>query len=516
MANKALFTSGGRSKHAVPATNTVNRAGGVAYTLSDKEALAQYAATCMFGQMYYASGSEQLDEVLVLANKVDVEFLAKIAIYSRKNALLKDVPALLVAVLATRDTNLFKQVFPKVIDNARMVRNFVQIMRSGKVGRKSLGSASKRAVQAWFAKQTDDQIFRGSVGNDPSMGDVLKLVHPKPETKAREALYAYIMGKEYDAAQLPKLVQEFESFKKNPSSFDVTPDVPFQMLTSLGLTTKHWTGIAKNAGWQMLRMNLNTFERHGVFGDHKVLDAVAARLSDAAEIAKARQYPYQIYTALQAAGTKNIELNLALQTALDHSMSNVPKLSGNTVICLDNSGSMHALVSGKGTTTCLQAGALFATALLRANPTAKFVIFNDKAQWVSLNPRDSVYTNIKKILGIRSGGTAISAPFALSGFDWADNVIIISDNESWVDSTGKGRPTALMSKWTAHRSKKKDAKMILMDLAPNAHSQAANDRKDILKVGGFSDSVFDVVGHFLNNQNQGSAWVEKIESMISL
>ena len=45
------------------------------------------------------------------------------------------------------------------------------------------------------------------------------------------------------------------------------PDVPFQMLTSLELKTEHWKQIASNAPWQMTRMNLNTFARHGVFDE---------------------------------------------------------------------------------------------------------------------------------------------------------------------------------------------------------------------------------------------------------
>jgi 60 kDa SS-A/Ro ribonucleoprotein len=45
---------------------------------------------------------------------------------------MKDVPALLVAVLSVKDRDLFKAVFPRVMDNGKMLRNFVQIMRSGK------------------------------------------------------------------------------------------------------------------------------------------------------------------------------------------------------------------------------------------------------------------------------------------------------------------------------------------------------------------------------------------------
>lgn len=66
-------------------------------------------------------------------------------------------------------------------------RNFVQILRSGVVGRKSLGSRPKRLVQGWLNSRTDAQLLRASVGNDPSLADVLKMVRPKPETPERAA-----------------------------------------------------------------------------------------------------------------------------------------------------------------------------------------------------------------------------------------------------------------------------------------------------------------------------------------
>ena len=100
-----------------------------------------------------------------------------------------------------------------MIDDGRMLRNFVQIMRSGVVGRKSLGTLPKRLVQAWFDRRTDDQIFRASVGNDPSLADVIRMVHPKPTSASRAALFGYLIGQPHDATALPELVKAFEAFK---------------------------------------------------------------------------------------------------------------------------------------------------------------------------------------------------------------------------------------------------------------------------------------------------------------
>ena len=62
MVTKNLFKSKSSNSNRavalkVPATNTVNNAGGTAYSLSDKGALAQFAMTGCFNGTYYCSSA---------------------------------------------------------------------------------------------------------------------------------------------------------------------------------------------------------------------------------------------------------------------------------------------------------------------------------------------------------------------------------------------------------------------------------------------------------------------------
>ena len=59
---------------------------------------------------------------------------------------MKDMPALLLAVLAQKDVNMLARVFDQVVDNGKMLRNFAQIIRSGAVGRKSFGNRPKKLM----------------------------------------------------------------------------------------------------------------------------------------------------------------------------------------------------------------------------------------------------------------------------------------------------------------------------------------------------------------------------------
>lgn len=60
---------------------------------------------------------------------------------------MKDLSALLTAWLAQHSKDGVEPVFAQVIDNGRMLRNFVQILRFGQVGWTSLSNQPKRRVQ---------------------------------------------------------------------------------------------------------------------------------------------------------------------------------------------------------------------------------------------------------------------------------------------------------------------------------------------------------------------------------
>ncbi len=515
MANKNLFVA--YAGKLLPRAATKNRAGAPAYALTARHQLAQLAMTGTLAPTFYANEHRQLADVMELAGKVPPLFVAKAAIYARQNGSMKDMPALLLAALSITDPKLFARAFPRVVDNGRMVRTFVQIMRSGAVGRKSLGSRPKAQVEAWLNAATDRQILNAAVGQSPSLADVIKMVHPKPASAERRALYAYLIGKPYDVALVPEAVRAFEAFKRDCSN--PVPDVPFQMLTSLELTPQHWAEIAKSAGWQMLRMNLNTFDRHCVFAIDGFAEMVAARLKDPAEIAKARVLPYQLMAAYMAA-SQDVPMIVrdALQDAMEIAIANVPAITGNVVVCPDVSGSMASPATGfrKGATSavrCIDVAALVAAAMLRVNKTARVLPFECDVVDVALNPRDSVMTNAAKLAAVGGGGTNCSAPLAQLNAERAkaDLVVFVSDNQSWMDAKSAAA-TGLMIEWTKLKARCPNAKLVCIDIQPYGTTQAI-ERDDILNVGGFSDAVFEAVATFANGSMGSAHWVGEIEKI---
>ena len=511
MANKSLFASA--ISRLLPAANSLNQEAAPAYAYGPEAMLAQLAATGTLSDNFYGSGEAQLSKVLDAARGVEPLYAAKAAVYARQSGAMKDMPALLAAFLTLAEPALAARVFNRVIDNGRMLRSFVQILRSGQAGRTSLGTAPKRLVQQWLEKAGMRDLMAVATGNDPSLKDILRMVHPKPADAGRQAFYAWVLERPYDVAALPAEIAAFEAWKREPSG--PLPPVPFEWLTSFALTSAQWGELAGRMGWQALRMNLNTLARNGAFAVEGVTALVAARLSNAEAVKRARVLPYQLMMSLNAAG-KGVPLKVqaALEEALETSLCRAAVLDGNIVVAPDVSGSMRSPVTGarKGASSkvrCVDVAALVTAAILRGNRVARVLPFEDKVVDIALDPYARVAANAQLLAAIPSGGTNVSAPLARLNAERAkvDLVVIVSDNQSWVDAV-RGGATQTMREWDRLKNRNPGAKLVCIDLQPYGTTQASG-RADILNVGGFSDAVFDTIARFSRGETRD--WVEIVK-----
>jgi 60 kDa SS-A/Ro ribonucleoprotein len=545
MANKTLFSS---VKSNLPRTDARNEAGGPAYALAPKQALAQVAATGCFGNAYYTSAEGQLDTLRALLDQVDDNlFLAKLAVYARERAAMKDMPAALVVALSTRDPALLHRVFDRVVDNGRVLRTVFQMVRSGQFGRKGLSSSLQRAFQRWLNEASVGKLLSASIGSDPSLRDILRMARPTPKDNARRALFGWLTDKEVERwapageADLPAQVQALIAYRQatSPEAQSLILgdlSVRWDLLADAAQGPLVWKAIARQMGPQALRMNLNTLMRHEVFGksnnDREMVEYVAGRLSDADEIRRSRQFPYQFLAAyLNAEAELPHAIKTALHRAAEIACGNVPELPGPVVIGLDTSGSMSCAITGhrgRGATSkmrCVDVAALFAAAILRRNPDSVIIPFDTRAYDVKIDPNDSILSLAERLAKYGGGGTDCSLPLQTANKQYAKRrfagCVLVSDMESWIYSGhpfahGAQGATGAMTEWTKFVKTQRehgvtDPKLICINLQPYTTTQAP-ERGDILNIGGFSDAVFQVVAAFLEDDaNRFVAEVEAIE-----
>lgn len=532
-----------------PASDRSNHESAPAYLHTSEHALIQLAFTGTFNSTFYVKGKDQLENAKKLSMDVSPRRLAQIAIAGRQHGYMKDAPAFLLCLLSQRDTTLFAKAFPKVITNAKMLRTYTQMALSGQAG-KLINLASgvhRRMYQQFFDDLSAEAIFNGDVGDKPSLVNVIRLAHVRPNTKEKEAVFQYIFNREFKWTHtkgkslgstyddLPQIVQDFDAYKNGREFGEYkVPKVDYRLIEGLLKFNYEWAEVMMNSSFYMVFKNLATAVRQGVLNVPGMEDILIEKLTNREDILRSKVFPYQIFQAYlknKANGNLPHRLNEALQDALDISLENVPPL-GKVYIACDVSQSMSDPYTGdqdegrigptygytvSSKTRRVDVAALIASAMLRTNRDATVVPFNGQCIPLHLNSRDSVVTNAEKLSALCRGGTNCSHPLIQAkqkGLEF-DTFVLISDNESWLDTKNRWNPNnsvQLHAAWQDTKKRLPNARMINIDLTPNTTTQV-KERPDVLQVAGFSDSCFNVMAAFRRGGNSKDFWASELDKI---
>src|SRR5688500_12668127 len=81
-------------------TATLNHAGAKAYTLTPEMELYSAIATTMLNETFYEKADDRLARIKNLITQVNATFVAKLAVYARKEMNLRTAPVMLATELA--------------------------------------------------------------------------------------------------------------------------------------------------------------------------------------------------------------------------------------------------------------------------------------------------------------------------------------------------------------------------------------------------------------------------------
>lgn len=276
------------------------------------------------------------------------------------------------------------------------------------------------------------------------MADVLSLVHPTAHNAKQSALFDYLMARRFgrvdrfDIKSLPVIASREDLMRLTTDQRRALLDDPeiAQILSGAGFTweslagwlqgpmdAQAWQSIIPTMGYMALLRNLRNFDQAGVSDGIAV--KIANRISDPVEVTKSRQFPFRFLSAYQSVGSDR--WSQALEVALNHSLHNVPALSGNTLILVDRSGSMYTRASERSELTRADQAAVFGTALALRAENANLVEFGTGSRVISFGRGDSVLRTIYKFTSL--GGTD-TADAVRRHFKSHDRLIIITDEQA--------------------------------------------------------------------------------------
>lgn len=277
-------------------------------------------------------------------------------------------------------------------------------------------------------------------------GDILNLVHaaPHPEKPWQGDLFRYALDRRHNpdtavppaSSEMLLAHRELMALPVDRRRAVVTAPDGAERLAAAGMTWEAlagwlqgpmdraaWEAVIPSMGAMALVRNLRNFDEAGV--SDETAARVAARISDPAEVARSRQFPFRYLAAYRHA--PSLRWSYPLEQALGHSLANVPALPGRTLVLVDRSGSMFcSRLSDRSELNRADAAAIFGTALALRAAGADLVEFGTGSRKVTFHKGESVLKILARFGDL--GGTHTTEAVRRH-YRKHDRVLIVTDEQ---------------------------------------------------------------------------------------
>jgi hypothetical protein len=505
---------------------TVNYAGAKAFAMSAEMELYTTVVTWSLNDSFYEKDEARMERLRTLIGKCDPLFVGKLAIYARTKMYLRSVPLVLVAELAKLHSgdNLVARVTDGVIGRADEITELLacyellnkrtgtkKLNRLSKQLQKGLSTAFNRFDEYQFAKYNRDGAIK--------LRDALFLVHPKAKDELQQLLFNKIVN---GNLQTP-YTWETELSALGQLNFDSDE-------TKADAFRDKWEDLIDSGklGYMALLRNLRNIQEAGVSYTH--FQRVCARLADADQVAKAKQFPFRYLAAYRELinpvtklpgksllkkmgalllGNKGYtgELLDALEKAVQASATNIQGFDQETRVLLacDVSGSMQTPISAKSKILLYDVGLMLAMLLQSRCKNVEVGMFGDTWKTITV-PRNNILGNVQEFyrregeVGYATNGYLVIKDI-LTRKVKMDKVFMFTDCQLWNSSSTTG--DHIQPLWLRYKAEvAPEAKLYLFDLKGYGQAPLQLLRNDVYLVAGWSDKVFEVLAAL---ENGGSA-----------
>lgn len=464
-------------------TKTVNHEGASAYLPSDKLALMLRTMSFMMsGDSFYTKEKETSDAILALVkniSKKDAEYVLKLAKFARNEMYLRTVPVFLLVEYAKAGTKLegaykhVPQILKRADEPAEALAYYFQSSGSRKIPamlKKGIAETLNNFDEYQFGKYNRDAMVK--------LKDVLFLTHPKA-----------------------KSAEQQEIFDKIANDTLATPFTWETHISKNGSTKETWGQVIPNMGYMATLRNLRNF----VVKDVK-LKPVIDKLTNPEAVRNAKQFPYRYFSAYRELEIVKAPSKLldAVNTAMDMSVINVPKIPGKTFIASDNSGSMRATVTEKSKVQCIDIAALFSAISMHVCDEAKVGVFGETYETVPLSKKSTILDNMAKIAQT-DVGYSTNAWLAIEDImkkgEFYDRIFIFSDMQCY-NTYGYDRDDGLAGLVNKYRDEiNPKCRLYSFDVQHYGLLKFPENDPLTCPVAGYSDTVFRFVPMFEENRN---------------
>lgn len=455
-------------------------------------------SSLMSGDSYCESADERLarlrELVATTIARGEAEFIVALAAYAREQMHMRTAPAVLVGEL------YLHRLEDHAMRAARRVwvrgdEHLDTLAYVDAVGAKRT-KALLRGVAERLGTMTGRQFVKYSSGRKSySQRDAIRIAHPVPRSIEQSALFRYMVRgwDELDGDSRMLLPDEILALRSGEA---MTWE---QLISENGSNTESWTRAIPLMGYMALIRNLRNLVDNNVPAEE--ITMVASRIADPAAVAKSKQLPFRFLSAYRTLPPRSPRILIdALNIAADCAVANVPDLAGDSLLCVDVSGSMTGPVSGKSTVTMMDAAACLGSILAHRGGCDLWA-FGTNAARVKVptgNPVLSTTTAVIQENEKLGWGANIGLALECGLRPGLARAIVLTDMQSHDYAMGTA------AGWLKDNP---GSTLYVVDLSSCGRPRFDPKYRNVVLVGGFSDRVFEWI-----NAVEDSNPVEKVMS----
>lgn len=518
-----------------------NSAGGFTFTITDLDRAKRFLILGSDSSFYQSGATlsrDNAEAVIALASsdkaRTLTDAIVEISVAGRAP---KQDPALFALAIAAsygsdEDRAYALSKLPEVARTASALFAFVGYSQQFR----GWGRALARAVAHWYTDKPVDVVAYQAVKYRQRDGwthrDVFRKAHPKSSDAAFKGLGEWILRG--DASAAPDLVRAHElamaAGPKELPGLIRKSGLTWEMIPTEALNEpKVWEALLEgNVPLGALIRQLPRLTRIGVIkplGDPT--KAIAARLTDEAELGRARIHPLGVLIALHtyasgrgirgsASWEPNAKIIDALDAAFYKAFANVEPAGKRTLLAMDVSGSMSFGQVAGIPISPRQATTGLALVLAATEPETHIIGFTGGSlltRWagsrkatpagkgpyaravseLKISPKMRLDAAINEVEGLPFGSTDCALPmlYALERGLEVDTFVVMTDNETWAGSI---HPHEALEKY--RRATGIPAKLIVLATSASRFSIADPDDAGMLDIAGFDAAVPQLVTEF--------------------
>ncbi|KGO87571.1 ribonucleoprotein [Flavobacterium rivuli WB 3.3-2 = DSM 21788] len=474
---------------------TVNHEGAKAYKMTPELELYAAVVTTGLNDTFYESGNVRLERIKALIVQCDAQFVAKLAIYARKEMYLRSVPMVLLVELAkqAQGTAVVSKSVSNVIQRADEITELLSYYQvaNQRTGTKKLNSLSKqvqKGLAASFNNFDEYQFAKYNRATDVKLRDALFLVHPKAKDEAQQTIFNKIAA---NTLATP-YTWETELSELGKTRFENAEQKKRAVAAKWGELIE-----SKKVGYMALMRNLRNIVEAEVSAEH--IQMVCDYIANEKAVMASKQLPFRFLAAYREIKTLQTGYTSAILSALEdavmHSAKNIKGFGFGTsvVIAADVSGSMQQPVSAKSKVQLYDIGLMLAMLLQSQCKNVVTGMFGDT--WKIINmPQRNVLANVLEFyrregeVGYATNGYKVIDDLIVRK-QKADKVMLFTDMQMYSDN-GLGY---FETSWMRYKAIAPNAKLYLFDLAGHGAQPLDVRRNDVYLIAGWSDKIFDVL-----------------------